>query len=81
MRHCIGIGFGLIRRLDVLAEISSARRLNRNTPGLLSLVVKKRHNWSVACVIGCVVDVREKFIAATAECFVVCARTRGCENI
>ena len=81
MRHCIGIGFGVIRRLDVLAVISSTRKLDRNTPSLLSLVVKKRRNWGVACVIGGVVDVREEFVAATAECFVVCARTRGCENI
>lgn len=68
MRHCIGFGFGVIR-LDVLAIVSSTRKLDRNTPSLLSLVVKERHNWSVARVIGGVVDVREKFVAATGESF------------
>ena len=70
MRHCIGIGFGVIWRLDVLTVVSSTRELDRNTPSLLSLVVKEGRDWSVVRVIGGVVDVREVIVPATGECFV-----------
>ena len=70
MRHYIGIGFGVIWRLDVLTVVSSTRELDRNTPSLLSLVVKEGRDWSVVRVIGGVVDVREVIVPATGECFV-----------